>query len=328
VRLPLGFFANVIRLTDDLGLAISADGVGTKVLIAQQMNRYDTIGIDCVAMNVNDIVCVGARPLSMVDYLAVQRMDPAIIERIRDGLVEGAKRAGISIPGGETAQVPDIIRGYSESGTEDGASFGFDLAGAAVGLVPLDRILVGQDIQPGDAVIGIASSGIHSNGLTMAREILRRQGLDVHCYEPTLARTFGEELLLPTHIYVREALDILDGVDGVRALIHITGGGFLNLTRVASETGYIVDRLPEPPPIFAWMLEKAPENKAQMFGVFNMGIGFCAVVPEGESAKAISLATRQGKQAWRIGHATRDPARRVDLPQYGLVGSDKVFTEI
>src|SRR5215472_15862700 len=153
VKLDIGYFANVIDV-GGIGLAICTDGVGSKSIIAQMMNRYDTIGIDCVAMNVNDAICVGARPISMVDYIAIEKADVEILGAIAIGLTEGAKQAGISISGGEISQLKEVIRG-------------FDLIGMAVGIVPLDRIIIGRDLVPGDVVIGLESSGIHSNGLTL-----------------------------------------------------------------------------------------------------------------------------------------------------------------
>src|SRR5439155_21173051 len=152
VKLDIGYFANVLDI-GGIGLAISTDGVGTKVIIAQMMDQYDTVGIDCVAMNVNDLLCVGATPVSMVDYIAIDRADAAVLDGIAIGLADGARQAGVSISGGEISQLPDIVRG-------------FDLVGTAVGIVPLDHILIGQDLRPGDRVIGIASNGIHSNGFT------------------------------------------------------------------------------------------------------------------------------------------------------------------
>jgi phosphoribosylformylglycinamidine cyclo-ligase len=156
VQLSIGYFANVIDI-GGTGLAICTDGVGSKAIIAQLMNKYDTIGIDCIAMNVNDLICVGAQPVSLVDYIAVERIDAQMLDTIAIGLAQGAEQAGISISGGETAQLEDVVRG-------------FDLAGTAVGTVPLDKIVTGRHLEPGDRVIGIESSGIHSNGLSLARK--------------------------------------------------------------------------------------------------------------------------------------------------------------
>src|SRR5438874_1012489 len=159
---PNGYFASVVQLTEDLGLAICTDGVGTKVLVAEMLGKYDTIGIDCVAMNVNDLLCVGAEPVALVDYIATCRADAGVLAEIGEGLYEGARQANVSIPGGELAQLPEIIRGVRPDS-------GVDLVGTAVGVVHPDRILTGAEAAAGDAVIGLASSGIHSNGLTLAR---------------------------------------------------------------------------------------------------------------------------------------------------------------
>src|SRR5437660_12427862 len=199
VKLDIGYFANVIDI-GGIGLAICTDGVGSKTIIAQMTGRYDTIGIDCVAMNVNDVICVGARPISMVDYIAVENADAEMLGAIAVGLAAGAKAAGISICGGETAPLKDIVRG-------------FDLVGTAIGIVPLDRIITGRDLAPGDIVIGIESSGIHSNGLTLARHVFfeRAKLLIGHVF-PELGIPLGEELLRPTLIYVPEILEIISNI--------------------------------------------------------------------------------------------------------------------
>jgi phosphoribosylformylglycinamidine cyclo-ligase len=221
--------------------------------------------------------------------------------------------AGISISGGETAQLKDMING-------------FDLAGTAIGHVPLDRIIVGEGIRAGDVVIGIESSGIHSNGLSLAR----RAFFHKHSYKPShrfdeLGCDLGSELLRPTHIYVKEALELIARIASVRALMHITGDGFLNLTRVKSEVGFVLDALPAPPPIFSIIARLDGTADAEMFSVFNMGIGFCAVVPEADAATALSILGGHGKRAHRIGYAIADSARSVRLPQQKLVGRGKHF---
>jgi phosphoribosylformylglycinamidine cyclo-ligase len=164
-QLPLGYYANVLPLTAEVGLAISTDSVGTKVLIAELLGKFDTVGIDCVAMNANDVLCVGARPVSMVDFIAVEQAAPGFLEELAKGLHEGARLAGINIPGGEVAQVRELIRGAREGS-------GFELVGTCVGTVHPQRVLIGQDVRPGDVVVGIASSGVHSNGFTLARRVL------------------------------------------------------------------------------------------------------------------------------------------------------------
>src|ERR671929_1153230 len=160
-----GHYANVLRLDDRTGIALSTDGVGSKVIVAEELGKFDTVGIDCIAMNVNDVICVGAEPIAMLDYIAVEGADPEMLRQIAVGLKEGAEQAGIEIPGGELAQLPELIRGHP-------SPYGFDLVGACFGTVALDSIVTGASIEPGDAVIGLPSSGVHSNGLTLARHAL------------------------------------------------------------------------------------------------------------------------------------------------------------
>ncbi len=312
VQLDIGYFANVIDIAGQ-GIAITTDGIGSKAMIATMLRKYDTVGIDCVAMNVNDVICVGARPVSMVDYIAIEKVEADILDAISVGLCAGAQTAGISISGGETAQLKDMIRG-------------FDLAGTAIGHVPLDRILVGEHVREGDAVIGIESNGIHSNGLSLARRAFFETNTFTCAHRfPELACDLGTELLRPTHIYVKEALELLDRVPSVKAFAHITSDGLLNLTRVKADAGYVIDALPPIPPIFALIQRLDQVDITEMFAVFNMGIGFCAVVAEADADRAISILSGSGKRAWRIGHAVADTKRRVSLPQHRLVGQGKHF---
>ena len=327
VRLDFGLFANVIEIGNNKGIAMTTDGVGSKVLIAQRMGKYDTIGIDCIAMNVNDLLCVGATPLAMVDYIAVQTLDPGCLGELAKGLTEGALRAGISIPGGEIAQVKDVIK--SEAG-KDGE--GFDLAGSAIGIVDLDRIVVGDRVCPGDVIIGIESNGVHSNGLTLARKAI---GTDVSLYEktfPELGRSLGEALLQPTHIYTQEVLPLLDpeqDID-VKALAHITGDGFLNLSRVPSRVTFVIETFPSPPPIFSLLQQLGGIADPEMFEVFNMGIGFCLVVPDSQADRTLELVSRFGKQAYRLGHVTdrnrEDWQVVIHTPDLRLRGKGKSFS--
>jgi len=316
VQLPIGYFANVIDIGGpggNLGLGFCTDGVGSKAIVAQMMGKYDTVGIDCVAMNVNDLLCVGARPLSMVDYIAVEQADAAMLDGIAVGLAEGARQAGISISGGEISQLKDVVRG-------------FDLVGAAVGTVPLDRVIVGRDLVPGDRVIGIASNGVHSNGFTLVRAVFfERAGVRPDHVFAELGRPLGEELLRPTFIYVAEILDLLNEIKSVKALIHVTGDGLLNLPRVAAEVGFRLDSLPPAPPIFDLIQEHGGVSRAEMFEVFNMGIGFCVVVAETEADSALAMLARHDRQAWVIGEVTADPTKSVHLPQEKLIGTGKKF---
>jgi phosphoribosylformylglycinamidine cyclo-ligase len=311
--LGIGYFANVIDIGGGTGLAICTDGVGTKSVIADMLNKYDTIGIDCVAMNVNDLICVGARPLSMVDYIAVGRADATMLGAIAAGLAEGARQAGISISGGEIAQLRDVVTG-------------FDLVGMAVGLVPLDRILLGRDLEPGDQVIGIAASGIHANGLSLARRALfEYAGFGIGHVFPELGVPLGEELLRPTLIYVPEALEILGAVPGVKALVNITGDGFLNLPRVAAPVGFVLDNLPRPPAIFELIRRYGEIGEPEMYEVFNMGVGFCVLAAPRDCARILEILARRGRTAQVIGRVVADETKSVRLPQLGLIGAGKHF---
>jgi len=317
----VGFYASVVDIGHGLGLALCTDGVGTKVLVAQMLERYDTIGIDCVAMNVNDAICVGAEPVSFLDYIAVEAASPAVLEAIGRGLYEGARQAGVSIVGGEISQMAAIIRG-------ERPGQGMDLVGMCAGVVPLDRIIVGRDVRPGDAVVGLASSGVHSNGFTLARRALfEAGGLRPGERVAELGTTVGEELLTPTRIYVAPVMDLLRAGAPVRALAHITSDGFLNLARIEARVGFRLDRLPRPQPIFELIARAGGIATAEMHRVFNMGVGFCVIVPPDASviAQVEAAARAHGCDAQVIGEVIEDPAKRVYLPQHGLVGEGDTF---
>lgn len=317
--LPLGYFANVLQISPELGLAISTDGVGTKILIAQTLDKYDTVGIDCVAMNANDILCVGARPVSMVDYIAVQRAEPRLLGDLAKGLCAGARQAGINIPGGEIAQVREMLHG-----SRDG--YAFDLVGTCVGTVHPKHILIGQHVEPGDLVVGLASSGLHSNGFTLARSALfEAGGLRVDERPLELGRTVGEELLEPTRIYVEPILRMLDAGLRIKACVHVTGDGLLNLTRVAANVGFVIESMPDTPPIFALIQRLGKVEIAEMMRVFNMGIGFCVVVDPADAPRVRSMADESGHPASFLGYAVPDAQRRIWLPRQRLVGSGKAF---
>ncbi len=317
--LPLGYFANVLRINDEVGIAISTDGVGTKILIAQQMDRYDTVGIDCVAMNANDIVCVGATPVSMVDYIAVQQLDDRQLDQLATGLCEGARRAAINIPGGEIAQVREMIHG-----TRDG--LGFDLVGTCIGTVHPDRLIVGNEVAAGDVVIGLSSTGVHSNGFTLARHALfEKGGLALDDRLDELGRSIGEELLEPTAMYVRAAVAMMEAGLPIHSMSHITGDGLLNLARTKTPIGFVIDQPQPPKPIFNAIARLGDVSAAEMYTVFNMGIGFCVVAPESAAERLIAIAIEEGHDAKVIGFAVDDQQRRVWLPQVGLVGAGKSF---
>lgn len=322
VKLPIKYFANVIDLGGGQGLAMTADGVGTKILIAEMMEKYDTVGIDCVAMNVNDLLCVGAEPISLVDYLAVEETRVDMMERIAAGLYEGARQARVTIPGGEIAQIKEMIKGARPGSA-------FDLAAMAVGTVPLDKIIIGQEIEAGDTLIGLRSSGIHSNGMTLARQVFfTEHSYRVDQYVPELGRTLGEELLEPTRIYVAAAMDMLRSGARIKALMHITGDGFLNLVRTEKEAGFIIEYLPEPQPIFALIQRLGNLPDEEMYRVYNMGTGFCLVVPPDDAPTIMSLAHQHGIEAFRLGHAVLDPERKVILEPRSLVGRGDRFFQL
>ncbi len=288
--LASGHYANVIRIDERTGIALSADGVGTKLLVAEQLGRWDTVGIDCVAMNVNDLICVGARPLAMVDYLAVERADPDVARQIGQGLARGAELAGIEIAGGELAQLGEIVKGL-------------DLAGACFGTVPLDSLVTGSAIEPGDAVIGLPSSGLHSNGYTLARTALA----DIPLEDERLGRPLGEVLLEPTEIYVKPVLELLASEVDVRGLAHITSTGLDNLLRLEAEVGYEIDDPLPVPEVFALIQELGQVTDEEMHDVFNMGCGFCCIVAAADEPAALALLRTHYPAAKQIGRATATP---------------------
>ncbi len=318
VLLELGQFANVVEI-GGVGIAFSTDGVGSKVLVAEMLGKYDTVGIDCVAMNVNDLLCVGATPVSLVDYIGIEAADPEMLAAIGEGLVAGAKMAGISITGGEISQLPEIIRGVGEGA-------GFDLVGAAIGHVAPDRILVGQGIEPGDAVIGVASTGIHSNGFTLARKVLlEHAGLALDAVPEGLGRPLGAELIEPTAIYVSEAVAIMERIAGLKGFAHITGDGLLNLNRLQATVRYVIDDPLPVHPIFDLIQRLGDVPDEEMYDVFNMGTGFCVIVAEADADATLAILAEHGRAAQRIGTVEASEAKQVTIPSKRLVGEAKHF---
>jgi phosphoribosylformylglycinamidine cyclo-ligase len=317
-EIGVGHFAAVIRV-GPLRLALTTDGVGSKLLIAQLAGRYDTVGIDCVAMNVNDLLCVGATPLAMLDYIAVEAADPDVFAQIGRGLAEGAKQAGVSIVGGETAQIPEMLRGATPGRA-------IDLVGMAVGVIPEGALLDGSAVRPGDAVIGVASNGVHSNGLSLARRVLLHR-FRVDGYVDELGATVADELLRPTRIYVAQVRALADAGIRPHAIAHVTGDGFLNLRRIEAPCGIELDALPQPPAVFALIERYGEVPRAEMRTVFNMGVGLAVTVAEPDAERALSTLRATGVDAWRIGRAVTDPERRVRIPSERLVGVSKHFHE-
>ncbi|RAP44435.1 phosphoribosylformylglycinamidine cyclo-ligase [uncultured Methanosphaera sp.] len=284
-------------------IAMSTDGVGSKILIAKQMEKYDTVGIDCIAMVVNDILCVGAEPIAMVDYLAVEHPNPEIAKEIGKGLKAGCQQAKIAMIGGETASLPKIIKD-------------FDLAGTGIGTVDKNKIITGTEIKDGDIILGITSSGVHSNGLSLARKAL----LDIANYKVTdklptdNSVTVGEALLEPTIIYVDPIIELLNSDVEVHGLGHITGGGFSNLKRLNHNMTYIIDNLPEPLPIFKAIQATGIEDK-EMYHVFNMGIGFAVILDEKYKDQALEILNKY-HDTYVIGKIQEDEKNRVLINTY------------
>ena len=276
---PIPVFGHYVGLfkAGDERLVIHTDGVGTKLLVAQELEKYDTVGIDAVAMSVNDILCVGAEPLVGVDYIGLAKEDHELVAEIMDGLVKGAEESGCAIVGGETAIIPDIIKGGKKP---------FDLTFTVVGRVK--KLVLGEEIAKGDVIVGLESSGIHSNGYTLARK-----ALDM--------KEWGEQMLVPTKIYASSVLEIIDACD-VHGIAHITGGAFSKLTRLNKNVGYRLDSLPEPKPIFKALGKKV--GNVDMHRTFNMGVGMAIVLPADRADTVINIAKKHGVEATVIGSIT------------------------
>ncbi|MCX8206720.1 MAG: phosphoribosylformylglycinamidine cyclo-ligase [Methanothrix sp.] len=279
----IGHYAGLIDM-GEFAIAMTTDGVGSKILIANAMRKWDTIGIDCIAMNVNDLLAIGAEPLAFVDYLAVEKVDPEVSEQIAVGLQKGAEISNISIVGGETASLPEMIRGL-------------DLAGTAIGYVKKDRVITGEKIRIGDAVVGVPSTGLHSNGYTLARRIIESSGYTYFDTMPGDSRSIGEVLLTPTRIYI-EILELLRKCD-VHGLAHITGSGLLKLHRITDLGFEITDPL-EPQPVFRFLQELGGVDDAEMYRTFNMGMGFAVVLPEDQADDACRIMGPGSKIIGRI----------------------------
>lgn len=318
----IGYFANVIDIGGGQGIAFGTDGVGSKIIVAEYLNQYDTIGIDCVAMNVNDVICVGARPVSMVDYIACSFTDREVFEQLGKGLAEGARQAGISISGGEISQIREIIRGI-------------DLIGACIGHVPINKINTGKEVRAGNLIVGLASSGVHSNGLTLARKVLlgettAEQKAAVTRYSEFLGQSLGEELLKPTRIYVQPVMEMLDSGIGPKALVHITSGGFGNLNRVqADNIRFVIDDPQKPQPIFELIQEWGEISDPEMYEVFNMGTGFCVIVEHAADAEAVTkICRKHGVESQVIGQVEAAQGKEVLLPGKKIIGRGQKFQSL
>ena len=298
---PIGLYAGLVDLGNGDALAMHTDGVGTKVLVAQEMKKFDTVGIDCVAMTVNDLLCVGSEPIALLDYIALEREDDRLVSELARGLAEGARLSSVAIVGGETAIARDVIKG------KDG--MGFDMASMGVGLVKTSEIVDGSSIVEGDTLVGIASSGLHSNGYTLARKVLR--GTALSKYDESLGKTLGESLLEPTSIYVSPVLAALRRCE-VHGIAHITGGSFSKLTRLLGGRRLAFDlALPAPPPIFRLIMERGV-SKREMYKTFNMGIGMILAVPQSEAGKVVRVIRSSGFHSHDLGAVRRGEGVRVN----------------
>jgi phosphoribosylformylglycinamidine cyclo-ligase len=297
-----GHFAGMVEFGEH-ALVLATDGVGTKLEVANAMKKWDTVGIDCVAMNVNDAVCVGAEPIAFVDYLALEKPDAHLVAELAKGLNEGARQSDMTIVGGETAILPGLVKG-------------FDLAGTVLAFVKKDRIVSGDAIRPGDALVGVASSGAHSNGYTLARRAMERAGKSHHDKLPE-GGTVGDALLAPTRIYVKAVLETLRALPlgAIHGISHITGSGLLNVPRLKKDVRYVLDAPLPVPPILRHVQAWGAIEPAEMFRTFNMGMGLClAVGPEHADAATASLAKHFPAQ--RVGRVVEGAG--VSLPTVGV----------
>jgi phosphoribosylformylglycinamidine cyclo-ligase len=284
IDLP-GQFTGLIDF-GEMALTLCTDGVGTKLLIAKAMNKWDTVGIDCVAMNVNDTICVGAEPISFVDYLAIDTPDPALMEKIGIGLNKGCELANCDLVGGEVAVLPEIMKEI-------------DLSGSCLGMVRKDRIIDGSKVAPGDVVVGLPSTGVHSNGLTLARKVLESNEVELDEKFPQLGRSIGLELLTPTEIYVRKVLDIVSKCP-VHGMIDVTGGGLRNFLRLRKGISISIDEPMPVPPVFKVLTDLGSVEASEAYQTFNMGLGFALVCPEEEAKKAVAVYGEGAKIVGRV----------------------------
>jgi phosphoribosylformylglycinamidine cyclo-ligase len=303
----IGGFAGLWRLAGDLGraglpsdpvLAAASDGVGTKLLVAQALDRHDTVGVDLVAMVADDVVVCGAEPLFVLDYLAVGRVDPDRVAAIVAGVAEGCRLARCALLGGETAEHPDAM-----------APDAYDLAGFALGMVERDRLLGPDRVVPGDVLLGLASSGLHANGFSLARQVLARAGIDYDRDLPELGTPVGEALLTPTRIYAPDLIDLrATGVE-VHALCHITGGGLPGNLPRSLPPGLTarVDRTSwEVPPVFQVLAGLGPVSDEELARATNLGVGMVVILPAAEADRAAEFLAGRGVQAWVMGEVVGD----------------------
>jgi len=284
VELP-GQFTGLVELGDQI-LTLATDGMGTKLLVAEALNKWDTVGIDCMAMNVNDTICVGAEPLAFVDYIAIDHPDEKITDQIGIGLNKAAELANVDIVGGEIAVLPDLVKGV-------------DLSGTALGLVRKNDMVTGRDVREGDAIIGLRSSGVHSNGMTLARKVLESADVSLDDHVDGLDRSIGLELLTPTDIYVRDVLRLIREVK-VTGMVDVTGGGLKNFIRLKKGLQYQITDPIDPHPIFRAIQRIGRVTDLEMYKTFNMGMGYGIILPEENVEEALSVLGEKAKKVGRV----------------------------
>jgi phosphoribosylformylglycinamidine cyclo-ligase len=327
--LASGYFASMMHIPPGPPIAMTTDGVGTKILIARDANRWEPVGVDCVANNVNDIVCTGAVPLALLDYMATDRIDEGVLEEIARGLFLGAELAGIAIPGGEIAQIGAML-----AGSDDGRGPMLDLVGTAFGAMPPRGTgwrdpIDGSNVRPGDVVLGLPSSGLHSNGYSLARHALFvKGGMKLTDQVPGTGRRLDGAMLQPTRVYVKAAEAIWRAGVTPHGLAHISGGGLLNLARLSADVSYELDALPAPPPLFDLIAERGQIDAATMYATFNMGIGFCVVVAKSDQPVVMSALKDAGEEPIRIGWVTARNGRTVAIPSANLIGQGDAFQPV
>jgi phosphoribosylformylglycinamidine cyclo-ligase len=285
-----GSFTGLIDF-GDIYLSLCTDSTGTKMIVASELEKWDTVGIDCIAMSANDMICAGAEPLAFVDYFAVERYDKEVARQIGVGLNEGARLANLSLIGGEFATLPEVVKG-------------FDLAGTCLGYVKKENVVTGENIAAGDAIVGLESSGIHSNGLTLARKLVSQAGIDLRDTPQGMERPIGEELLEPTRIYVREILEAASEFN-IKGMANITGGGLRNIIRMKDGVQYTITDPMDPQPIFGLLQQLGEISDEEMYQTYNMGLGYALVCG---SEDADSVVDQIGK---------RTPAKVIGVVEEG-----------
>ncbi|MGA1872804.1 MAG: phosphoribosylformylglycinamidine cyclo-ligase [Thermoplasmatota archaeon] len=322
-----GHFTGIVDFGEHY-LSLCTDGVGSKLLVAEQLQKWDTVGIDCMAMNVNDVICIGAEPIAFVDYIAAENPDPDVLHKIGMGLNEGARMANLTIIGGETASLPDIVNGL-------------DLAGTCLGFVRKEKLIKGDLVSPGDVIIGIPSSGIHSNGFSLVRRVMTENDISyISPIEEVIGRkewrsrshfqeymeeverwaavdgaaVIGDVLLTPTRIYVREVMELIENLPHgtVRGMANITGGGFRNISRINPQVGYNIDSPFDVPPVFRLLQVLGAIQEREMYQTFNMGLGFVVIVRSDEREHALDMMAPYG--ARRIGTVIDEKGIKVHPP--------------